>query len=343
MSKDTKDRVKETLKFIRTYPGVPNYQRMVAADHGAAWIKANFASKTTFDTFSNSLSHKNNANAGDETARARRRACVLLATVLARPALEKTGYRTAPAAGLDAVLRTLIEKAYWAGDKSGTACLDVLANGLMRDPVTWLNANELLLSGGDIAGKTVFHLSYDGGYNRFCIEPMNAIAQQHGCYFEGIQIPAVAWHQWTPGGNNHSNMTGVSLDAGPDIMITTQMTGCSLVYKRATNGKVYVAHAYPDTRNRDAAKKKTGSGLAEELKGQHGATAADFSNATGGTVEVYGPTGDGTDGYDMDTNRLYIVGIRRAGAWKIYGQHVASGTRALRVYRLYPTPVVQRP
>src|SRR5690606_14035109 len=128
----------------------------------------------------------------------------------------------------------------------------------MRDPVTWLNQNELLLSGSDTSGKTVFHMSYDGGYNRFCIEPMNAIVQQHGCYFEGIQVPAIAWHQWTPGGNNHSNMTGVSLDAGADIMITTQMTGCSLVYKRANNNGVYVAHAYPDTRNRDASKQKSG-------------------------------------------------------------------------------------
>ncbi|TCV95846.1 hypothetical protein EC912_102191 [Luteibacter rhizovicinus] len=343
MSKDSKTRVVETLGFVKNYPGVAYNLRHVAADYGSTWIKGNFASKITFDAFSNGLSQRNNQNAGNDTDRKRRRACMLLSTVLCQPLVEKTGYLTLPAGNLDAKLRELIEKTYWAGDTSGTACFDLLHNGLLSDPVRWLNHNELLVSGNDSPGKIACHFSYDGGLNRFCIEPMTALRKQHGCYFEAIQIPAIAWHDSIVGASDHSQMTGVALGGNADIMITTQMTGCSLAYKLAGDGKVYAAHAYPDARNGDVSKRKTGRRLARELVGQKGATAADFSNAAGGAMEVYGPTGDGVDGYDHRTNKLYIVGVRRAGAWKIYGQHIATADRSIRVYRLYPTPVVRKP
>jgi len=341
VAKDSTTRIKDTLKLIAAYPGAPAYQCFVAAAHTRDEIAAAYPSARNQANLSDQLSQQGNVHAGNEATRAKRRACMLLSTGLGRPG-DMARYLALPAGQLDAEALGLIEEAYWAGDKSGTACLDVLNNGLLRDPAGWLGRNELQLRTGAGAGKKIFHMSYDSGSRRFCIGPQAAALVERGCYFEGIQVPAVAWHQWTPGGNDHSLMSGVALEGSPDIMITTQMTGCSLVYKRANDHKVYVAHAYPDNRNADATKRRPGDRLAEELQGQHGATAADFVNAAGGTVEVYGPTGDGIDGYDVGSNLLYIVGIRRGGTWKIYGQHVATADRSLRVFRLYPTPVVRK-
>ena len=73
--------------------------------------------------------------------------------------------------------------------------------------------------------------------------------------------------------------------AGAPIVVTTQFTGCSLCF-RQSGANLYAAHISPGNSPPSIA---TGEVLARQLSGLvNGVVGADFANAQGPPVSVYG-------------------------------------------------------
>jgi hypothetical protein len=108
-------------------------------------------------------------------------------------------------------------------------------------------------------------------------------------------------------------------NAGPNIMVTGQLSGCAFVIFQAGAHDVNVAHIKPVG--------TTGPALAATLTNR-------YHNAF-----VYGATA-GHGFYNRDDRVVSIIGIRDAGgSWKIYAQKhdATSGDYTIRsVYRIHP-------
>lgn len=116
-----------------------------------------------------------------------------------------------------------------------------------------------------------------------------------------------------------ANMNFYRLDAsGPPIMLTGELSGCSLVMLPGTGGHVEVAHVRP--------RQQTGQQLYGTLK-------AALPNG-----EIYGASG--TSGhYDSDDRCVSIIGVRTGGQWFLFAQKklAAADDRIRSVYQIFPT------
>jgi hypothetical protein len=108
--------------------------------------------------------------------------------------------------------------------------------------------------------------------------------------------------------------------AGPNIMLTGQLSGCSFVMMPAGVGSIDVAHIKPH--------QISGKAMHANLGGA-------FANAA-----IYG---DSTQGgfYDSDSRVVSIVGVRSGGQWRIYAQKQKPGHAMdysiKSVYQIFPT------
>jgi len=112
--------------------------------------------------------------------------------------------------------------------------------------------------------------------------------------------------------------------AGPNIVVTGQLSGCSFIMRPGAAGAVDVAHV------------RAVDGLAPATL----ATAlAHMPNA-----QVYGGI-DTTGNYDFHDREASIIGVRTAGQWAIYAQKqqpdVTGVHRIKSVYQIWPARVKQ--
>jgi hypothetical protein len=106
-------------------------------------------------------------------------------------------------------------------------------------------------------------------------------------------------------------MQWYALAMGSDIMLTCKLSGCSFAV-REQNNAVQVAHVQP--------RGVTGVGLQYSL-------AYNQPDRI-----IYGGLN-----YDTATRSATVIGVNRAGQWKIYVQKLEAGTwRILSVHRIYP-------
>lgn len=118
--------------------------------------------------------------------------------------------------------------------------------------------------------------------------------------------------------------------AGPAIMVTGQLSGCSFVMIPGGPGQVDVAHVEPRHRQFDPA------GLGRRQTGE--ALHADLSKAMS-NAEIYGASGKSKN-YDSDDRTASVLGVRVGGQWKIFAQKhdsLAGDYRIKSVYQIYPT------
>jgi len=99
---------------------------------------------------------------------------------------------------------------------------------------------------------------------------------------------------------------------GPEIMLTAKLTGCTFVARPVAGhpGEVEVTHLQP-----------------------HGETGVALNTR----LDVAGQNAYGRLKYDIDTRSINVIGVRRAGAWKIYAQKIEKHAMTIRsVTRIYP-------
>ena len=121
-------------------------------------------------------------------------------------------------------------------------------------------------------------------------------------------VGAIQWHALT--------------NAGPDIMITTKLTGCSFLV-RLNAGNVECAHVQPNAVGNPP---QTGQALREFLSTQH----------AGGYTSLFGRGRTGNKGYEA-TEGATVLGIRNNNGWRIYAQRLVAGQNTFKdVERVYP-------
>lgn len=103
-------------------------------------------------------------------------------------------------------------------------------------------------------------------------------------------------------------------NAGPDIMLTAKLTGCTFVARAAAGhpaGSVEVTHLQPH--------QETGTLLNQRM------------NA------VAGQSAYGRLKYDIDVRSVNVVGVRAGNQWEIYVQKLEKQQLSIRsVHRIYP-------
>lgn len=189
---------------------------------------------------------------------------------------------------------------------SGTAAL----NQLRAQPVTWLQANPMTVyANGSSIKPSTFFIAHDG--RKYKVAP-----QKYG--FGGDAF--AAWHVPVDSSSNvtFSSLTAVpvSRQGGPDIVLTTQLTGCCFACA-SNNDMVFMQHVQPQ-----------------------GTTPAKLaSDMGGGSFSGVGPIqmAFGSDGvsYDNAKNRVIIVGLRTQRTWRIYAQIQDSAFNVLTARKIW--------
>ena len=117
------------------------------------------------------------------------------------------------------------------------------------------------------------------------------------------------------GGGGLAHHVTLSGSDGPDIALTSQMSGCTLGIGSALgDGSRFVAHIRPPSGQPDAQ-----------------AYANMRNDASLGTMDAFfeRPSRPGNRSYGNPHNRATIIGVRRANRWRFYAQTYNFGERKL--------------
>ena len=126
-------------------------------------------------------------------------------------------------------------------------------------------------------------------------------------------------------------MNSYRLDTtGPSIMVTGELSGCSIVMRPVEGGGLDIAHIKPrppqmGQNGGPSTPAQTGQELYDELTEAHpDAIVYGASNAQGQ--------------YDSSNRRVSIIGVRKDGQWSLFAQKVDAENRDLKsVYRIFPS------
>jgi len=190
---------------------------------------------------------------------------------------------------------------------------------LSAHPRTFLKKYPLWIQGAatTATGPRNFELTDAAAYLNAPVHRPGSILKTHsmkvtqgfivapfGTGFGGHQFPAswLAMSEWTNSNQLHS-ISILTLDhTGPAVMITANLTGCAIAMQDLGGGSVAVAHIRP---NSDMLNPPVGA--------LDGAGIHNVLNKSGWTA-VYG-----RNDYSA-TRQVVVVGVRRAGHWKLYAQ-----------------------
>lgn len=168
-----------------------------------------------------------------------------------------------------------------------------------------------------VFGKVILHDT-----ESFDIKPASLLGpNDHGHQFQAHSI-----HM----DEGAAAMNPYRLDAnGPSIMVTGELSGCSIVMRPVQGGGVDIAHVKPrptqaGQNGGPSTPAQTGQELYDELKGTHS------------DAKIYGASG--TSGqYDSADRRVSLIGVRTHGQWSLFAQKVNSTDRRIRsVHQIFP-------
>ena len=138
------------------------------------------------------------------------------------------------------------------------------------------------------------------------------------------EVAFQAWYipmtDMSGGGGGLAHHVTLSGSDGPDIALTSQMSGCTLgIGSAAQDGSRFVAHIRPPSGQPNAQ------------------TYTNMRNDAGlGTMDTFfeRPSRPGDQSYGNPENRATIIGVRRANEWRFYAQTYNFGARKL--FRVEP-------
>ncbi len=143
-------------------------------------------------------------------------------------------------------------------------------------------------------------------------KPRSQLSSKPEFVYTPVKVFHIHVQSYTEVKNNLSTISGSNV-TGADLMVTTQLSGCSVMYQ-VDNDNLIVAHIQPVG--------TTGYSLCNELR-----TSGKFLGGLNNIpVHVFGAQNTKQTGYDYLTNsHTYCIGINIGGNWKLYAQqHMAS-------------------
>ncbi|MCO6458311.1 MAG: hypothetical protein J5I93_23640 [Pirellulaceae bacterium] len=195
---------------------------------------------------------------------------------------------------------------------------------LQANPGNWLANNKIQLQGTVHSGAMNYGFFLDTHGNRYTFKPPNAIIDE-------VYISPVVYHvhvqKYLAVAGNPAAIQGEHL-VGSNIMITTQLTGCAVMYETdAAHTNMVATHIQPEGPPNSAGR---GYNLVATLRGG----GVGFANPPGGvtTRAVFG-SGQGGQPHDYDPNanpprHTFCIGIRTVNGWELHCQRHNIGVPA---------------
>jgi hypothetical protein len=192
--------------------------------------------------------------------------------------------------------------------------LDTALSLLRSQPLSFLRNNLVTIAGSSVSGVVPYYFGYNanciGANEAFKFCPNGITLDRSKTGIDGKSSTALSVH------NLRMNPSAEDLDisdidpyvlngAGPDIMITGQLSACILIVERKPAGQLVVAHIQPGQG------RQSGAMLRQTLK------MMGRFHGYGRVTHVFG-LGD----YQP---RAHVIGIRKGGIWNLYAQVVGSG------------------
>jgi hypothetical protein len=190
---------------------------------------------------------------------------------------------------------------------------------LRADPVAFLTNNSFNMVGAPASGPMDYDFYYDTLNQLYVLSLKNENQVWTSVEVEVFHLhvqPYAGLGKTAKQGGHWLEVDGTVITGAPDLMVTTQLTGCSVVYY-LNGANLVAAHVQPSatvnaeeicTNLRADGRLSKAPGLA--VTGVFGAQAA-----KGGDPKNYLKVG----------NRNYCIGVRSGGAWNLYAQQRPGG------------------
>lgn len=319
VSKDDAVRITDTIAFIRTaaVPPMHNAKRAIVADI----LRDRNAAGSLPSTASGAMSQGSNnvllgRDAVQETRHYRR------AIILIRMAFENCDRSVAspetaniPDANLPAALGLRL-------DAYVTTMADLALNlaQLRANPLAFLAANSFNMVGASISGVMPYGFIFDPMMNMYCLAPIASVGNLPASPIDVFQLHVQPYaslatvNRPNPPGGQSLTVAG-SVVHGADLMVTTQLTGCAIVYYHNV-GNLIAAHVQP-------------TGIVAETACTNLRADATLTLAPGNAfTAVFGPQnpkGVNVNNYQKQGAYNYCIGVRTGGTWGLYAQQRAPG------------------
>jgi hypothetical protein len=311
LTKEWNARITETINFIRTaqVPAHPNMRVPIAelldAKYRQNQIPQALSQQMSFGAFY-ALQNRDIIR----NFRKYRRALILIRVAILGDNAAFTVNQVAAIQDQNLALR--LDNALNAAYQHEQQWLQAEYLSLRTNPAHFLAAKKLQIIGTNASGIVNYTFFYNPDKRQYNFRPLPMILNFVHIV---VQVYHVHVQQFATVQNNLGAIVGGNT-AGADVMITTQLSGCSLMYETTGQGLV-AAHIQP-TGGQGAAGQ--GINLVATLRNQAG-----FNNGlVAGNFGVFGSEANvGQHGYVVGNRHAYIIGVRRNGVWELHAQQHA--------------------
>jgi len=319
MSKDEGVRITDTINFIRTatVPPAHNAERATVAD----LLRDRYNDNRIDVTVSPAMSQGGNlAIFGRDQVKENRH--YRRAIILIRMALQNAHHTVAPAAVSQITDANLPTELGSSLNQVTTTLQDLTTKLalLKSNPVTFLSNNTFNMIGDATSAPVQYEFFYDVLGNQYNLGPKRSVGPWAAVPIDVFQLSVQPYaglaktNRPNPPGGQSLDVVGVIAN-GADLMVTTQLTGCAIVYY-LNGANLVVAHVQP-------------TGIVAETMCTNLRADARLSNAPGQAVTaVFGAQavkGADPNNYKKAGYFNYCIGVRSGGTWDLYAQQRQPG------------------
>lgn len=320
MPHDWRVRLSETIAVIEsTTVGTHDDKRLAIAQ----LLRGRNLNQATSDSLSQGANTAILNRAAVKDARQLRRAVVLVQSeFLNQTAAQASAFvQSIPDASLPGALGTAIGMAYTRMQQP----LDAIHRALLANPLNFLASHKVQLFRSPASTTAPHGLYLDSAFNRYVIRPATDADLLHHVH---LRIDAANIHvqPYSAVAGNIGAITGYQVTPGTHLVITTQLTGCSVVYQLdAARTNLVAAHIQPTGAAGSAGR---GYNLATTLR-----AGAGFANGLpAGAVGVFGASQTAA-AIDYDPNSVparhtFFLGVLTGHGWELHCQRHNIGNAA---------------
>ena len=325
VSKDDAVRITDTIAFIRTaaVPPMHNAKRAIVADILRDRNAAGLIPSTASPTMSQGSNYAVLGRDAVVETRQYRRAIILIRMALENADRSVAGPETAniPEANLPAALGLHLDAL-----TTTLADLNVKLAQLQANPLAFLAANAFNMVGAAMSGVMPYGFFCDPLDNKYQFAPIASVGNLPCVEIDVFQLHVQPYaslartNRANPPGGESLDVVGSTVH-GADFMVTTQLTGCAIVYYHNA-GNLVAAHVQP-------------TGIVAETACTNLRADATLSLAPGNAfTAVFGPQnpkGVSVNNYLKQGAYNYCIGVRIGGTWGLYAQQRAPGANGNRI------------
>ncbi len=320
--KDWQDRIRDTIAFIDSAAVNSSSDKRVpiaAVLHRQNWQGQ--IPQAVSDAMSQgpnkAIRHRDAAT----TQRKYRRAILLIQVqLLNQPVAAATNaVGSIPDGGLKTSLGTALGTAY-------TRLAQPLQNalqGLVANPGNWLAHNKIqMVRTVNVNGPAPYRFYYAEADNRYVFTTPAEAADK-------VTIPLTVYHvdvqPYTSVSGHLGAVAGVAIAGAHQFMVTTQLSGCSIMYQLdAARANMVAAHIQPGGPAGSAGRHYS---LVTTLRGgalaaaPHGGASGVFGASKGGTTDDYDPE-------ELPARHTFCIGVKTPNGWELHCQRHNTGRPA---------------